>query len=1173
MVSFTGMAQKTLPSHLASPQHIDISSLNLSNLRTPDKLTNNNLLKSTFCEDTSYYPIYKTSSEDAYWTIVNDDWNGFSQTYFNTNNLEIIGVYHLTYSDFDGNPGSVPDVPVTFGIHTTNNYYANDPLAVIASEPGFVTDNGGNWQAHMFATPITVTDTFALSMTLDASAPLTDTLYPISNTDGDGVMEDLSCVGFNSSWYSLLNDMGGADYDFFILPIVRQKVTAGFSLSDSCLTVNQVITTTDMSSIQSATENMFNLAAWYGGNNDAWVMGEGTVGDTIYGNPGTFSYAAPGSYTITLHDTLWLMNQYTYCADSWSQTVSVTPVALAASTTFLSPVCGGDSGTVTVSGLGGQGPYTYSDDHVTYVGTDAFAAEAGTATYYVQDANGCFANASATVTEPTILTANITVVNAECFGDPMSVSIIGAGGEGPYTYSNDSVTYSGTDTYAVVAGTESYYVQDANGCLANDSATATEPPILTVSTSVVNALCFGDNGSVTIIGVGGQGPYTYSDDDITYTVTDIYTIAAGAATYYIQDANGCLANASATVTEPSTALSVVVNSATSPTACGLTDGEVTITPAGGTIGTGYLFDWDNDGTGDNDDAQDLAAVGEGSYIVIVIDSNNCTATTSASLADPNRPTITLDLATNLTCYGDGTGAITTTIAGGVAPIVIDWDNDGTGDNDDLDDITGLDAGTYNLTVIDADNCSNAAVVILTQPDSLVLTIAYTLACNGDSTDIDLEVTGGTAAYTYDWDGDGYDDPQDSLLAVAGTYTIQLQDANGCMVDSTFDIAEPTALALTIDYTALPCNGDSTDIDVEVTGGTNPYTYDWDTDGYDDPQDSLLAAVGTYTIQLQDANGCMVDSTFDITASAALALTIAYTAIDCNGNSTDIDIEVTGGTAAYTYDWDGDGYDDAQDSLLAVAGTYTVHLKDANGCMVDSTFDITEPTDLALTIYYTGLCNGGSTDIDVEVTGGTSPYIYDWNGDGLFDYQDLSNAVEGTYTVQIQDINGCMVDSTFDITESAALTLTGVGTDEVLGADGEINLTVIGGTGAFQYLWNNADTTEDITGLVGGTYVVVVTDDSGCESTLSVAIGSQVGIGENVVSAVVYPNPTNGILTVEFAQMLNGTITLLDGIGQLVSTQKISSLVQTIDLSANAKGVYFLQISNEESNTVIKVVLD
>ena len=1396
IVSFTGMTQKTIPSHLASPQHIDISSMDLSNLRTPERLTNNNLLRSTFCEDTSYYPIYKTSSEDAYWTIVNDDWNGFSQTYFNTNNLEIIGVYHLTYSDLDGMPGSVPDVPVTFGVHTTNNYYANDPLAVIASESGFVTDNGGNWQAHMFATPISVTDTFALSMTLDPSAPLTDTLHPISNTDGDGLMEDLSCVSFNSSWYSLLNDIGGADYDFLILPIVRQKVTAGFSLSDSCLSVGQVTTITDTSSIQSATENMFNLAAWWGGTNDTWVMGEGTVGDTIYGNPGTFSYAAPGSYTITLHDTLWLMNQYTYCAESWSQTVHVAQDGLAASATIVNPLCFGETGTLTVVGVGGNEPYTYSDDALAYSVTAAFAAGAGTATYYVQDANGCLANASATVTEPTILTANTTVVNALCFGDNMSVTIIGEGGNGPYNYSDDDVTYSFTDTYTVTAGTATYYVQDANGCLANASATATEPAILTTNTTVVNAVCFGDPMSVTIIGTGGQVPYAFSDDDITYDGTDTYNVSAGTATYYVQDANGCLANASATVTEPTTALSVVIDATTDPSGCALTDGDITITPAGGTPGTGYLFDWDNDGTGDNDDAQDLNAVGAGVYAVIVTDANACTTAISGILADPNSPVIVVDLATNLVCFGDGIGAITTTITGGIAPLGISWDN---GEN--TDDISGLDAGTYTLTVIDDADCSSAAVVTLTQPDLLALTIAYTAAldcngdstdidvtvaggvstytydwdndgyddsqdsamagagaytvmvkdasgcliestfditeptalaltiaypaidCNGDSTDIDLEVTGATAPYTYDWDGDGFDDSQDSAMAVAGTYTVQLQDANGCMVDSTFDIAEPadlaltiaytaacngdstdiyldltggtapyiydwdddglyddgqdslyaaagtysvrlqdvkecmldstfditepTALALTIAYTAaLDCNGGFTDIDLEVTGATAPYTYDWDGDGYDDPQDSTMAGAGTYTIQLQDVNGCMVDSTFDITEPTALALTIAYacngdttdidlgvtggiapytydwdgdgyddpqdstmagagtytvqlqdvngcmvdstfdiiaynalvltmayTAIDCNGGSTDIDIEVTGGTVAYTYDWDGDGYDDSQDSTMAGAGTFTVQIQDANGCMVDSTFDITEPANLALTIDYVGLCNGGSTDIDVEVIGGTSPFTYDWDGDGLFDYQDLSNAVEGTYTVQVQDANGCMVDSTFDITEATALVLTGTGADEMMGADGEVDLTVSGGTPAYGYVWNNNETTQDITGLVAGNYMVTVTDANGCESTLSVTIGSQVGIEENGISAVVYPNPTNGILTVEFSQLLNGTITVLDGIGQLVSTQNISSLVQTIDLSSNAKGIYFLQISKGESNSVVKVVLD
>ncbi|MDC0313987.1 T9SS type A sorting domain-containing protein [Flavobacteriales bacterium] len=865
LASFTGMAQKTVPSHLASPQQIDASLIDLSNLRTPEKLTNNNLLKSTFCEDTSYYPAFKASAFQAYWVLVNDDWNGFSQTYHNTNNLEVIGVYHLTYTDFDGVAGSVPDVPVTFMVHNTGLYYSNDPLDTIASESGFVTDNGGDWQAHMFANPIPVTDTFAVSMTLDASAPLSDTLYPISNADGDGLLEDLSHVYYSPYWYSLLNDLTNpANHDFLILPIVRQKVSAGFTLSDSCLAVNQVTTITDTSSIQSATEDMFNLAAWWGGTNDAWVMGEGTVGDTIYGNPGTFSYAAPGSYTITLHDTLWLMNQYTYCAESYSQTVSV--------------------------------------------GLDA-------------------------------------------------------------------------------------------------------------STTVVDALCNGDDGTVTLAGTGGDSPYTYSDDNTTYVSTAAFSVAAGTATYYVEDGVGCIASASGTVAQP-TALTIALDAANNPTGCTLTNGSILITPTGGTPGTGYTFLWDDTTP---TITEDISSIGAGSYNVVVTDANNCTATTSASLADPNSPTITVDLATNLTCYDDGTGAIATTIAGGTGTLTIDW-NSGMAATEDL---TGLSAGSYSLSVVDLANCSNAAIVTLTQPDSLELTIAYTpIGCNGDSTDIDIEVVGGVATYTYDWDNDGYDDAEDSTGNVAGTYTVMVMDASGCLIDSTFAITEPTA---------------------------------------------------------------------------ALGLTITYTAeLDCNGGSTDIDVEVTGGTAAYMYDWDADGYDDTQDSTMAGAGTYTVMVMDASGCLFDSTFAITEPT---------------------------------------------------------------------------ALMLTGTGTDEMMGADGEVDLTVSGGTPGYGYAWDNSSTDEDLTGLDAGTYFVTVTDANACTDTLSVTIGTQVGVLENGASALVYPNPTNGIVTVEFTQMLDGTIAVLDAIGQLVSSQRVSSLVQTIDLSSNAKGVYFLQISKGESNSVVKVVLD
>jgi len=166
----------------------------------------------------------------------------------------------------------------------------------------------------------------------------------------------------------------------------------------------------------------------------------------------------------------------------------------------------------------------------------------------------------------------------------------------------------------------------------------------------------------------------------------------------------------------------------------------------------------------------------------------------------------------------------------------------------------------------------------------------------------------------------------------------------------------------------------------------------------------------------------------------------------------------------------------------------------------------------------------------------------------------------------------MVDSTFTIGEPDVLALSAVGTDEMTGTDGEVDLTVTGGTPAYGYAWDNSATTEDLTGLVAGTYFVTVTDANGCEDTLSVTIGSQVGIGENAISALVYPNPTNGIVTVEFSQLLDGTITVYNGVGQIVVSEKVTTIKQTIDLSNNERGIYFFHIAKGDYNTVVKVVL-
>jgi len=407
-------------------------------------------------------------------------------------------------------------------------------------------------------------------------------------------------------------------------------------------------------------------------------------------------------------------------------------------------------------------------------------------------------------------------------------------------------------------------------------------------------------------------------------------------------------------------------------------------------------------------------------------------------------------------------------------------------------------------------------------------------------------------------------PPACTLELSSTVTVTVQD-----------ILNPTITApgtVSVAANAVGCEATGVTLGTETASdncGTPTVTNDAPT--------SFPLGNTTVTWTATDAVGLTATSTQVVTVTTDLDATLTETMVSCfGGNDGAIDLAVTGGETPYAYDWDNDGTgdnDDTQDLSSLIAGDYVGLVIDAFGCTSGGTVTITESDSLALTITYAAIsCNGDSTDIDVEVTGGTATYTYDWDTDGYDDAQDSTDAVAGTYTVQLQDANGCMVDSTFTIGEPDVLALSAVGTDEMTGTDGEVDLTVTGGTSAYGYAWDNSATTEDLTGLVAGTYFVTVTDANGCEDTLSVTIGSQVGIGENAISALVYPNPTNGIVTVEFSQLLDGTITVYNGVGQIVVSEKVTTIKQTIDLSNNERGIYFFHIAKGDYNTVVKVVL-
>ena len=253
--------------------------------------------------------------------------------------------------------------------------------------------------------------------------------------------------------------------------------------------------------------------------------------------------------------------------------------------------------------------------------------------------------------------------------------------------------------------------------------------------------------------------------------------------------------------------------------------------------------------------------------------------------------------TNVSCNGGNTGAIDLTVVGGSSPYTYDWSNDGpeTPDNDPQD-LTGLSAGLYTVTVTDMVGATSTASVIITQPPALVLTnTQINILCNGASTgSIDLTVAGGTPGYTYDWSNDGSEtpdnDPQDLTGLSAGTYTVTVTDLNGCTATRSATISQPMALSLSTTATNVTCaGGNNGAIDLTVTGGTPIYTYDWSNDGPEtpdnDPQDLAGLTEGTYTVTVTDANGCTSTASQAITSNplpVQFAVTGGGTYCDGNG---------------------------------------------------------------------------------------------------------------------------------------------------------------------------------------------------------------------------------------------------------------------------------------------------
>ncbi len=711
----------------------------------------------------------------------------------------------------------------------------------------------------------------------------------------------------------------------------------------------------------------------------------------------------------------------------------------------------------------------------------------------VTDANGCTITATADITEPAALVISVDPpVDVECNGGMTgAIDIEVTGGTPVYTFNwgGPGGPYTTEDLSGLGAGTYTVTVTDDNGCEAIEIVSVNEASNLLLTMNTPDPLaCNGDiDGAINIDVSGGMPGYTYNWDGPggPYTTEDISGLGAGTYSVTVTDDSGCSVFGTEIIAEPTALTASVVGDII--LCAGDGDGDVDLTVTDGT--PPYTFDWDNDGTGDNDDTEDLSGLSGGTYNVTVTDANGCTITATADITEPAALVISVDPPVDVECNGGMTGAIDIEVTGGTPVYTFNWG--GPGGPYTTEDLSGLGAGTYTVTVTDDNGCEAIEIVSVNEASNLLLTMNTPdpLACNGDIDGaINIDVSGGMPGYTYNWDGPGGPYTTEDISGLgAGTYSVTVTDDSGCSVFGTETIIEPTALTSSVIGTDVTCfGGDNGAIDLTVSDGTPPYSFDWDNAPNMEDVSGLTA--GTYNVTITDDNGCTTTDGVTINEPTELTSLVSDGVTSCAGISDGIlDLTVSGSVPPYTYDWDNDGTgdnDDAEDPTGLAAGTYTVIVTDGNGCTTTASGVIVDAVSVtaSATVDDEASCSGSNDGIaTASGMGGTGTYTYEWsNGETT---QTATGLDVGINVVTVTDGNGCQGTASVNISSTVIVAGNGVVSNVSCegGSDGQIELFPSGGDIPYTIVWSTGSGANPLTGLSMGQYQVTITDNNGCNT--------------------------------------------------------------------------------------------
>ncbi len=943
------------------------------------------------------------------------------------------------------------------------------------------------------------------------------------------VQDSANCNGASDGTITVTAGGGSNGYEYSRDGSVFQPspLFTGVPAGVYTITVRDINLCTQTTTVTVREPAPINVSLAAGGSNCGGA-GSGQIVATAGGGNGIYQYDLNNSGTYQVSNTFTGLNPGNYTVRVRDQNnciasaiINVTQPALLTATAVQDSVnCNGASdGEINVFANGGLAPYEYSINGVTFQTSNSFTGlAAGPYTLTVEDVNNCTATTTITVLAPAALTLALVQDSVECFGaSDGSITVTAGGGSSGYEYSIDGVAFQTSNVFPnLAAGNYTITVEDFNNCQATGTINVLQPADLGATTTVVDISCGGgSNGEITVTATGGSSPYVYDLNGGTAQASNVFTgLAANTYTINIVDNNGCNESVTATVQN---AITISVSLVADSVNCnGGADGQITVTATGGAI----PLEYSNNGGTSWQPSNVFNGLTAGPYTITVRDASLCTNTATITVREPLALSLT-GVQDSVECNGNADGSITLTATGGSLPYSYTL-NGGVAQPSNV--FGGLSANNYNLAVTDLYGCPATVAVSVLQPTALTISVAPDPAscAGGVGGGIEITAGGGSPAYQYSIDGTNFQANNIFTGMPAGPYTATVRDGNGCTITATGNIVQPVALTLTVAQDSVECNGGA-DGSITATAGGGTGVFEFRNGGAYQPSNTFgNLTAGPYTITVRDGNGCTITASTTVLQPAALSVTGTAIDISCNSNNDgQINAAAVGGSLPYEYRINSGAYQASSNFANLTANTYTLDVRDGNGCTATTTVTVQPAAVVTLTLTQDSVnCNGGNDGQVIAVgSGGSGALQYSIDGGATFQPSGtFTGLTVNNYTIRVEDIAGCFATASINVLQPTALGITVVqDSANCFGAaDGFITATATGASLPYEYS-RNATTyapSNVIGSLAAGPYTITVRDRNGCTANANATVLQPTALTTNVTGTnVSCANGTNGSATV------------------------------------------------------------